>query len=305
MFNYLKKRKILEISKGSNIILNLIMLILSLLCIYPMIFVFMISISSGNSIATEGYRLIPSEFSLSAYGYMLKIGQQILQSYGITIIVTVVGTVFSVLITALFAYAISRDDFRFRKLFTFIIMLPLLFSGGLVPFYMISTQLLHFRNSLLGLIMPLALNSFFVLILRTYFKASNIKPLIEAAKIDGAGEFRIFFQIVVPLSLPGLATIALFTALAYWGDWYNALLFIDEPSLTPIQAMLMNIQTNLQFIVQNSSSMSAQAFEILKNMPTDSARMAVVVLATVPIIFAYPFFQRYFIQGLTVGGVKD
>ncbi|MEI6055536.1 MAG: carbohydrate ABC transporter permease [Lentisphaerota bacterium] len=305
MFNYLKKRKILEISKGSNIILNLIMLILSLLCIYPMIFVFMISISSGNSIATEGYRLIPSEFSLSAYGYMFKIGQQILQSYGITIIVTVVGTVFSVLITALFAYAISRDDFRFRKLFTFIIMLPLLFSGGLVPFYMISTQLLHFRNSLLGLIMPLALNSFFVLILRTYFKASNIKPLIEAAKIDGAGEFRIFFQIVVPLSLPGLATIALFTALAYWGDWYNALLFIDEPSLTPIQAMLMNIQTNLQFIVQNSSSMSAQAFEILKNMPTDSARMAVVVLATVPIIFAYPFFQRYFIQGLTVGGVKD
>lgn len=305
MFNYLKKRKILEISKGSNIILNLIMLILSLLCIYPMIFVFMISISSGNSIATEGYRLIPSEFSLSAYGYMFKIGQQILQSYGITIIVTVAGTVFSVLITALFAYAISRDDFRFRKLFTFIIMLPLLFSGGLVPFYMISTQLLHFRNSLLGLIMPLALNSFFVLILRTYFKASNIKPLIEAAKIDGAGEFRIFFQIVIPLSLPGLATIALFTALAYWGDWYNALLFIDEPSLTPIQAMLMNIQTNLQFIVQNSSSMSAQAFEILKNMPTDSARMAVVVLATVPIIFAYPFFQRYFIQGLTVGGVKD
>jgi len=304
MFNF-KKRKVCEISKGSNLILNILMLVLSILCIYPMIFVFMISISSGESIATEGYRLLPSAFSLSAYKYMFTIGQQILQSYLVTIIVTVVGTIVSVFITALYAYAISRDDFRYKKLFTYIVMIPLLFSGGLVPFYMISTQLLHFRNSLLGLIMPLALNSFFVLILRSYFKASNIKPLIEAAKIDGAGEFRIFFQIVAPLSLPGLATIALFTALAYWGDWYNALLFIDEPSLTPIQAMLMNIQTNMQFIVQNSSSMSAQAFDILRNMPTDSARMAVVILATVPIVFAYPFFQRYFIQGLTVGGVKD
>jgi putative aldouronate transport system permease protein len=295
----------LNISRRSNLILNILLAIGAVMCIYPLIFIFMISISSNDSIASNGFQLIPSGFTLEAYNYIFKAGHQLLQSYWITLVVTVLGTVFSVIITALYAYAISRDDFRFKRIFTFIAVFPMLFSGGLVPFYMVSTQLLHFNNSLLGLIMPLALNSFFILILRTYFRTSSIKSLIEAAKIDGAGEFRILFQIVMPLSLPGMATIGLFTALAYWGDWFNALLFIDTPSLTPIQAMLMNIQNNLLFISQNAGAFSTTAADLMKNLPTDAAKMAIVVLATVPVIFAYPFCQRFFIQGLTVGGVKE
>ena len=300
-----KFKDALNISRRSNLILNILLTIGAVMCLYPLIFIFMISISSNESIARNGFQLIPSGFTLEAYNYIFKAGQQLLQSYWITIFITVVGTAFSVIITALYAYAISRDDFRFKRIFTFIAVFPMLFSGGLVPFYMVSTQLLHFNNSLLGLIMPLALNSFFILILRTYFRTSAIKSLIEAAKIDGAGEFRILFQIVMPLSMPGIATIALFTALAYWGDWFNALLFIDAPSLTPIQAMLMKIQNNLLFISQNAGAFSTTAAELMKNLPTDAAKMAIVVLATVPVIFAYPFCQRFFIQGLTVGGVKE
>lgn len=295
----------LDISKTTNLTLNIFLTILAIMCVYPLIFIFMISISSTESIAKNGYQIIPAGFTLEAYRYIFKSAHQLLQSYWITIVITVFGTIFSVLITTLYAYAISRDDFRFKRMFTFIAIFPMLFSGGLVPFYMISSQLLHFNNSLLGLIMPLALNSFFILILRTYFRTSTIKSLIEAAKIDGAGEFRILFQIVIPLSLPGIATIALFTALAYWGDWFNALLFIDTPNLTPIQAMLMNIQNNLLFISQNAGAFSANSTEMIRNLPTDAAKMAIVVLATVPIIFAYPFCQRYFIRGLTVGGVKE
>jgi putative aldouronate transport system permease protein len=300
-----RKKQPLEISKKTNVVLIIILGIFAFVCLYPIVFLFMISISSENSIVLHGYQFIPSMFSLSAYHYIFKIGSQLLQSYLITITVTVVGTIVSVFITSLYAYAISRDDFKYKKLFVFIALIPMLFNAGLVPCYMVNTQLLGFRNSLLGLIMPLALNSLYIFILRTYFRTTVPKALIEAARIDGAGEFRIFYKIVVPLAMPGIATVALLTAFAYWGDWYNALLYIDIPSLTPIQAMLMQIQNNMQFIVQNASALSGQAATVLKNMPTDTARMAIVILATVPIIFAYPFFQKYFVKGLTIGGVKD
>lgn len=299
------KRKALEISKKANIILAIIVGIIAFVCVYPIIFLFMISISSEHSVLINGYQFIPSAFSLNAYRYIFQIGTQLLQSYLITITVTVLGTALSIFITSLYSYAISRDDFKYKKLFIYIALFPLLFNAGLVPCYMVNTQILGFSNSLLGLIMPLALNSLYVFILRTYFRITVPKALIEAARIDGAGEFKIFYKIVVPLSMPGIATIALLTAFSYWGDWYNALLYITNPSLTPVQAMLMQIQSNMQFIVQNSATLSVQASSMLKNMPTDTARMAIVILATVPVIVAYPFFQKYFVKGLTLGGVKD
>ncbi|HJO92064.1 MAG TPA: carbohydrate ABC transporter permease [Victivallales bacterium] len=301
-----RKRLPLEISHKANIIIIIVLGILAFICLYPIVFLFMISISSENSIILHGYQFIPAAFSLNAYAYVFKIGSQLLQSYMITIIVTVVGTAFSVFISSLYAYAISRDDFRYKKLFVFIALIPMLFTAGLVPSYMVNTQLLGFRNSLLGLIVPIAVNSLYIFILRTYFRTSVPTALIEAARIDGAGEFRIFYKIVVPLAMPGIATVALLTAFTYWGNnWYNALLYIDTPSLTPVQAMLMNIQNNMQFIVQNASSLSGQAATVLKNMPTSTARMAIVILATIPIIFAYPFFQKYMVKGLSIGGVKD
>ncbi|MEN9946923.1 MAG: hypothetical protein RLZZ293_1309 [Pseudomonadota bacterium] len=298
-------RDVLSISNLANFWLNLIIGSLAFICIYPLIFIFMISISSPDSIVTNGYRMIPSSLDFGAYHYLFKVGHQILQSYWITVVVTILGTLLSVFLTVTYAYAISRDDFKFKRLFTWIAVFPMLFSGGLVPFFMISVQVLHFYNSLSGLIIPLALNSFFILIMRTYFKSSAIRSLVEAARIDGANEFIILIRIVLPLSLPGIATIALFSALSYWGDWYNALLFVDQPDLTPIQAMLMNIQNSMTFIAQNSTSLSASSVDIIKNLPTETARMAIVILATVPILLAYPFFQRFFIQGLTVGGVKE
>lgn len=300
-----KYRSPLDVSKTSNAIIITILFLLAIVCVYPVVFLVVISFTAESSILSHGYSLIPEAFSLEAYRYIFKIGYQLLHSYMITITVTVVGTLFSVFITSLYAYVISRDDFKYRKLFVYIALIPLLFNAGLVPCYMINTQLLGFRNSLLGLIMPLALNSLYIFILRTYFRTTVPKALIEAARIDGAGEFRVFFKIVVPLAMPGIATISLLTAFSYWGDWYNALLYIDTPSLTPVQAMLMQIQNNMQFIVQNSSAMAGQASTLLKNMPTDTARMAIVILATLPIIFAYPFFQKYFVKGLTIGGVKD
>ena len=299
------KRKSCEISKRSNIVLSIVLIVVAFICIYPIILLFMISLSSENSILMYGYRLIPVHYSLEAYRYIFKVGQQLLHSYMITIIVTVVGTVFSIIISTLYAYAISRDDFKFKKLFTFFALFPYIFTAGFIPFYIISTQLFGFRDSFLGLIMPLAMNGFFILILRSYFRTQIPVSLLEAARIDGAGEFRIFYQIVVPLAKPGIATIALLTAVAYWNDWWDPLLFIDTPAMTPVQLLLQNTQNNMQFIINNASSLSADSLVLLRTMPTKTAIFAIVVLATIPILCAYPFFQKYVVSGMTVGGVKD
>jgi len=294
-----------DISRASNLTLSIIVAIIAIICIYPIVLMFMISLSSEKSILLYGYKFFPSHYSLEAYRYMFKVGYQLLHSYMITIFVTVVGTILSLVISTLYAYAISRDDFKYRKLFTFIALFPLMFSGGFVASYLVNSQLLGFTNSFLGLIMPLAVNGFFILILRTYFKTTIPAALIEAARIDGAGEFRIFYQIVVPLSKPVIATISLLTAVAYWNDWWDPLLYINKASMTPVQLLLQNTQTNMQFIINNSSSLSSNSVELLKHMPTQTAIFAIVVLATIPILCTYPFFQKYVVSGMTVGGVKD
>ena len=180
----------------------------------------------------------------------------------------------------------------------------MLFNGGLVPTYIVATQLLNLKDTIWALILPLALNAFYIMILRTFYSTSVPDAIIESGKIDGASEFKIFYKLVLPLSLPGLATIGLFSTLGYWNDWFNALLYIDDPNLVPLQSMLMRIETSMQFILQNSQN-SSLSMAALQSMPQDTSRMAMVVLATGPIILAYPFFQRYFIQGLTIGAVKE
>ncbi|HAM1361663.1 TPA: carbohydrate ABC transporter permease, partial [Listeria monocytogenes] len=178
-----------------------------------------------------------------------------------------------------------------------------LFSGGRVPAYIVMTQFLHLRNSIWAMILPLAMNAFYIMIMRTFFLRSIPEPILEAARIEGAGELRIFLQMVVPLSLPGLATIALFSTLGYWNDWFQASLYIDNPNLVPLQSLLMKIENNLEFMRQNSEiAYTAGAF---KSIPQDGAKMAMVVISTLPIAITYPFFQKYFISGLTIGGVKE
>ncbi|SET10623.1 carbohydrate ABC transporter permease [Paenibacillus sp. NFR01] len=299
-----KARDFHRLPTGWNIVFNCIAGIFAFLCIFPFLFVVLISFTDEGVLARDGYRLFPAKWSLGAYRYVFESGDTLLRSYGVTIFVTVIGTIVSLLFIAFYAYAISRKSFKYRNFFSFFAFFTMLFNGGLVPTYIVVTQMLGLKDSIWALILPLAVNAFYIMILRTFYSTSVPDAIIESGKIDGAGEFRVFLTLVLPLSLPGLATIALFSTLGYWNDWFNALLYIDKPDLVPLQSMLMRIETSMQFILQNSQN-SSLSLEAMQSMPQDTSRMAMVVLATGPIIFAYPFFQRYFIQGLTVGAVKE
>ncbi|AJS57686.1 carbohydrate ABC transporter permease [Paenibacillus sp. IHBB 10380] len=299
-----KERDFHHLSTPWNISFNLIAGIFAFLCVFPFLFVVIISFTDEGALASDGYRLIPSKWSLGAYRYVFEMGDTLLRSYGVTIFVTVVGTIISLLFISFYSYAISRKNFRYRNFFSFFAFFTMLFNGGLVPTYIVVTQLLGLKDSIWALILPLAMNAFYIMILRTFYVTSVPDAIIESGKMDGAGEFRIFLKLVMPLSLPGLATIALFSTLGYWNDWFNALLYIDNPNLVPLQSMLMRIETSMQFITQNAQN-SSLSMEAIRSLPQDTSRMAMVVLATVPIIFAYPFFQRFFIQGLTIGAVKE
>ncbi|ACT04187.1 MULTISPECIES: carbohydrate ABC transporter permease [Paenibacillus] len=287
-----------------NVIFNLIAGLFALACVFPFLLVMVISFTDEKTLALDGYSLFPKKWSTDAYSYLFKAGDQLLRSYGVTILVTVVGTVISLIFISLFAYAISRKGFKYRKFFSFLAFFTMLFNGGLVPTYIVTTKLLGLGNSLWALILPLAVNAFYIMIMRTFFSTMIPDAIIESGKIDGAGEFGIFFRLIVPLALPGLATIALFNVLGYWNDWFNALLYIENPDLVPLQSMLMRIENSMQFILANSNNASLGT-SVLQSMPQDTSRMAMVVLATGPIVLAYPFFQRYFVQGLTVGAVKE
>lgn len=299
-----KERDFHNLSKPMNVTFNLIAGIFSLLCVFPFLFVVIISFTDEGALANNGYRLIPEKWSFSAYQYVFDMGDSLIRSYGVTIFVTVVGTIISLLFMSFYAYAVSRKSFKYRNFFAFFAFFTMLFNGGLVPTYIVVTQLMGLKDTIWALILPLAVNAFYIMILRTFYSTSVPDAIIESGKIDGAGEFRIFLKLVIPLSLPGLATIGLFSTLGYWNDWFNALLYIDNPNLVPLQSMLMRIETSMQFILQNASN-SSLSMEALRSLPQDTSRMAMVVLATLPIIFAYPFFQRYFISGLTIGAVKE
>jgi len=288
----------------TSVLMHVLLGSFAFMCIFPFLYVIIISISNEQSLAENGYQLIPEQWSLDAYKYLWDMKAQVLQAYGVTIFVTVVGTFLSVTVISMYAYAISRKQFKFRKQFTFIAFFTMLFSGGMVPFYIVMTQFLDLKNTMWALVLPMAVNAFYIIIMRTFFLRSVPEAILESARIDGAGEMRIFLTIVLPLSIPGIATIALFSTLAYWNDWFNALLFIDDPNKIPLQSLLMRIENNMDFIKQNAM-LSNQNSAILKSIPQDSARMAMVVIATLPIALSYPFFQKYFIKGLTIGGVKD
>lgn len=297
-----KHRNIHSLSPLMNILFNAIAAVFSLACIFPFAFVLILSFTDEKSLAVNGYRLFPEKWSIHAYEYLFQNGAQLLQSYIVTIIVTVLGTLISVTVIALYAYGISRSSFKYRKFFTFMAFFTMLFNGGLVPTFIVVTQVLHLKDTIGALILPMVMNAFFIIIMRTFFKGLP-DGIIESGKIDGASEFQIFYKIVLPLSLPGLATIGLFCTLGYWNDWFNALLYIDSPDLVPLQSMLMRIESNMAFILQNAnnSGMGMAA----ASLPQETTRMAMVVLATGPIVLAYPFFQRFFIQGLTVGSIKE
>ncbi len=297
--------RINALSTGWNIVFNLLLISMVALCVIPVLLVYSVSFSSEASIAEYGYRIIPKEFSLFAYDFMFKTGDHILNAYMISIIVTVCGTISALIITAMFAYVISRKSFKMRNVFAFIAYFTMLFSGGLIPSYMINTQVFNLNNNILALILPYLVSAWNVLVLRTFFQATVPDSIIESAKIDGAGEFTIFFRIVMPLAKPGLATIGFMLLIMYWNDWWLAMLYIKKQNLIPIQQLLMKAINSIEFIRTNSRFLATpQGQALLNRLPSQSGRMALVVIATTPILFAYPFFQKYFIKGLTIGGVK-
>ena len=293
-----------RISARANILLNIMFLILALICVIPAVLVVSISFSAEQSITDYGYRLIPKLISLDGYGYLLKQGALIIRALGVSLFVTIVGTALGTLLTTLMGYVLSRPDYKLNGFLTMLVFIPMVFNGGLVSTYFIVSQFLHLKNTLWALILPLSVSSFNVVICRTFFKTTIPEELIESAKMDGATQFKIFFQIVLPISLPVIATIGLFLCFAYWNDWYQSMLYIDNQRLYSLQALLNAIMTNINMLAQNAATMGASMADMVANMPKEAARMAIVVIIVLPIACAYPFFQKYFISGLTVGAVK-
>ncbi|MFD0681112.1 MULTISPECIES: carbohydrate ABC transporter permease [unclassified Paenibacillus] len=284
-------------------VLNLLFIIVSCFCLIPLILLITASITDEQTIIVNGYSLFPSEISWEAYEFLFRDSATIVRAYGISILVTVIGTVTSLVITSLLAYPISRNEMPFRNFLSFFVFFTMLFNGGLVPTYLVYTQLIPLKNTFWALIIPgLLLNAFYVILMRTFFTQSIPAPVIESAYIDGAGELKIFYKIVMPLSLPVLATVGLFQTIHYWNDWFNGLIYITDSKYYSIQNLLNRILLDIQYL-KNSVAESGQVGD-LAAIPSESVRMAIAVMGVIPILMAYPFFQKYFIKGLTVGAVK-
>jgi putative aldouronate transport system permease protein len=293
-----------NISKKSNVVLNIILAVYGFLCVVPLLLIISASLTDEKMLAIKGYRFIPEAVTTYAYKYIITNTPQVVTAYGITILVTLVGTVLGVLVMALYAFPISRPDFKYKNFFTIFLVFTMLFNGGMVSTYLIGVNVLHFKDNLWGLIFPYLMNAFWVIILRTFYKTNIPDSLIESAKIDGASDFTTFFKIVFPLALPGIATIALFAMVQYWNDWFLASLYINNPNLAPLQYLLYQLQTSMQYLLQNSGNIGGRAGDVLAKMPSESARMAMVIIGVGPVILTFPLFQKYFVKGLTVGAIK-
>ena len=300
-----KNHRLNSVSAGTEAVMNVVLALFSLCCIIPFIFVVIISFSSEESIRTIGYSFWPMAWSTDTYAYAFEKLPQIWRSFFNSVLITGIGTVLSTLICVLYSYALYRPDFKYRTFFNFFSFFVMLFGGGLVPTYIISKQVLGLSENYAALIVPLLVSPFNIIVMRTFFKSSVPLELIEAATIDGSGEYSTLFRIVLPIAKPGIATIALLNALAYWNDWFQSLLYIRQNKvLQPLQALLMELQNNVEYLNRMIGQMGTAAIMEAQRAPNQTLRMALVVMIVVPIACAYPFFQRYIVAGLTIGSVK-
>lgn len=285
--------------KVSQVALYGILTLISVLWIIPVLFIFSLSVTPETSLSEVGYRLIPKEITFDAYTYIIKNPAQILNSYKISIIVTVIGTVAGLMFTTGIAYAMSRKDFKLGKHIARFVMFAMLFHGGLIPTYIVVTQVLHLGNTLWVLILTMLVSPWNIFLMKS-FLSSIPTELLEASFIDGATEYQTYFKVVLPLAKPGLATVGLLILFSYWNDWYQAMLYIDNMDLVPLQLLLYKIISNIQFVLQNSFYLASEG----GSFPTIAARMATCVIAIAPMLLAFPFFQKYLAKGLTLGSVK-
>ncbi len=288
-----------------QIVTHIVFLAMLVICLYPLFLVLGISFSDETTLAIRGFRLIPAKTSTESYNFVLRTGgDAVLRAYVLSIIVTVAGTLCGALTVALYAYALSRRDFIWGKFFSFFVFFTMLFSAGLAPWYIVCTRI-GLKNTPFALFVPYLMNGWHVLIMRTFYRANVPDSIVESAKMDGAGEYTIFFRIIIHLAKPGLATIALFTTIWLWNDWWLPLMLVTDPQWYNIQFLMYRVQMDIQYLSSMAGNLSGVTGEILRRMPSRSAQMAMAVLSIGPIILAYPFFQRYFVKGLTVGSLKE
>ena len=295
-----------RISPTSNFLFNTLFLALALMCFLPIIFIAIISLTDNTVIRTQGYQLwlTAETISADAYTYLWSQRATILHALWVSIYVTAIGTCIGVALTTVMGYVLSRTEHKLNNFLTILIFIPMVFGGGMAASYVVTSQVLHLKDSMWVLILPLAVSSWNVTISRTFFRSTIPDSIIESAKIDGASQMTIFTQIVLPISKPVLATIGLFLAFGYWNDWFQAQLYISSDELRSLQSMLNQIQNNVAYLTKNPTAMLTSSSDLKKNMPQESVRMAIAFVVAVPIACVYPFFQKYFISGLTVGAVK-
>jgi len=301
-----KQKNKIQLMKGEagfHYLALTIMILMMLFCIVPLILMFNVSISSEASLI-KGYRFIPDEWSLNAYSFMWAKRSTILRAYGLTILITVVGTIASLIITSMFAYPLSRKDFKPRNVIAFILFFTMLFNGGMTASYIVWTRIFNIKETLWAYLIPGALmNGMNVMLVRNYFNANIPYSIIEAARLDGANDWTIYSKIMVPLSKPIMTTIGLFSALGYWNNWTAGIYYINNPKLYTIQVYLKKLMDSIQFL--KTSDLKDEAIMLAqRTLPSESARMAIAIIALIPVLIVYPFIQKELIKGMVIGGVK-
>ena len=287
-----------------QLLCHIIMGIAAVVTILPLILLFISSITANKDITLYGYSFVPKHLSMEAYSYIWNERMQIFRAYFITVFVTAVGTGVGLSISVLYAYALSKPYFPGKKFFSFFILFTMLFNGGLVPSYIMYTRYLHMKNTILALIIPgLLMNAFNVILIRSYFQNNVPLSLVEAAQIDGASEFQVVLKVVLPMSKPIIATIGLFIGVAYWNDWQNGLYYVTDEKIYSIQQILNNMLKNIEYLSKNATSV-AKSTSLAGTLPAATVRMAIAVIGLLPILVIYPFVEKYFVKGISLGAVK-
>ena len=286
--------------KRFQIVINIIMTVLTVITAIPFLLLLSASLTANQSIIVDGYSLIPGEFSLEGYAYIWMQRAQIFRAYGVTILVTLIGVLIGLSMTMLYGYALSRPQSPGKKLFSFYLFFTMLFNGGLVPTYILYTRTLHVKNTIWGLILPgLLMGAFNVILVRSFIQSTVPEALVEAAEIDGAGQFQTFFKIVLPISKPIVATVGLFIGVGYWNSWQNGLYYITDNTLYSIQQLLYAMMKNIEYLASNAVGSMSNV-----GLPTSTLRMAIAMVGLLPILIIYPFIQKYFVKGIAIGAVK-
>lgn len=293
-----KKKKLGE---GKHIIIHAVFLLVCICCVLPVILLISTALTSQEDLVANGVTVLPKKLCWDAFRLTFKNPSMILNAYKVSILVTGIGTVLNVLICSLAAYPLSKPNYKYAQLTSFFMYFTMLFSGGMVPFYILVVQILHLKDSIWSLILPVLASPWIIFLLRTFFRSVPVS-LYESAKLDGAGEYRMFFSILLPLSKPAIATAALMIALNYWNDWYHGMLFIEDQSKVPLQLMLQQLTDYIDMLKVNQSR------GLIMNMgeiPSDGIVAATSIIAIGPMLFVFMLFQKYFISGITMGAVKE